>query len=132
MYVVNTPTPPYHPVMIHRETFKATSISLPPDLVERLQELSGAVGEPVATVQRQAIRCAYARGWTYDVLGEAVASSEASERCVVRLSLSATMEAQAKELRGAMPLSTWYRAALIKFLALHDAGQDRTIWNLKG
>lgn len=114
--------------MIHRETFKATSISLPSNLVERLQGLSAEVGEPVATVERHVIRAAYKRGWTYEKLD---APGETDECSVVRLSLSPRLSDQTMQLRGAVPLSTWYRAALIKFLALHDAG-DRTIWNLKG
>ena len=114
--------------MIHRESFKATSISLPSDLMERLQELSAEVGEPVATIQRQIIRAAYKRQWTFDVLN---APAETDERSVVRLSLSPRLTDQTLRLRGAAPLSTWYRAALVTFLALHDAG-DRTIWSLKG
>jgi hypothetical protein len=118
--------------MIHRESFKATSISLPSDLVERLQELSAEVGEPVATVQRQVIRAAYKRGWTHEVLNGVTASGDASERCVVRLSLSPRLTDQTLQLRGAVPLSTWYRAALVQFLELHDSGDMTTIWNLKG
>ncbi|QCO54847.1 hypothetical protein EOK75_03010 [Pseudorhodobacter turbinis] len=117
--------------MIYRESFKATSISLPSNLTERLQELSASVGEPVATVQRQVIRAAYRGRWTWEVLGAEASSGEASERCVVRLSLSPRLTDQTLELRGAVPLSTWYRAALIKFLALHDSG-NLTIWNLGG
>lgn len=96
--------------------------------MERLQELSAEVGEPVATVQRQVIRAAFKRGWTYEKLD---APGETVERSVVRLSLSPRLSDQTLQLRGAVPLSTWYRAALIRFLALHDAG-DKTIWNLGG
>jgi hypothetical protein len=117
--------------MIHRESFQATSISLPTDLMERLQELSAQVGEPVATVQRQVLRAAIQGGWTPKVLGDATASGEASRRSVARLSLSPRLIDQTLQLRGVLSLSTWYRAALIKFLAMHDAG-DRTIWNLRG
>ena len=120
--------PTYARSMIHRESFKATSISLPSDLMERLKELSAEVGEPIATIQRQVIRAAFKRGWTFDVLDP---PTETDERSVVRLSLSPRLIDQTLRLRGAAPLSTWYRAALQKFLALHDAG-DRTIWNLKG
>jgi predicted transcriptional regulator len=114
--------------MIHRESFKATSISLPSNLMERLQELSAEVGEPVATVQRQVIRAAIQGAWTADVLG---GTEGTDERSVVRLSLSPRLSDQTGQLRGGVPLSTWYRAALVKFLRLHDAG-DRTIWNLRG
>jgi hypothetical protein len=124
-------TQPYHYGMIPRETFKTTSISLPTDLVGRLQELSAQVGEPVATVQRQVIRAAHRGGWTHEVLDGVSANAEATERSVVRLSLSPRQMDQTLQLRGAVPLSTWCRAALIKFLALHDDG-DLSIWNLRG
>ena len=114
--------------MIHRESFKATSISLPSDLMERLQELSAEVGEPVATIQRQVIRAAYKRQWTFEVLDP---PGETDDRSVVRLSLSPRLTDQTMQLRGVAPISTWYRSAVQRFLKLHDAG-DRTIWNLKG
>lgn len=107
-----------------------TSISLPADIVEALSALADEVDEPIACIQRQVVRIAYQRGWTFDALVKDQPHA-ASFRLVVRITLTPKLNEQADALRGEAPLSKWFRAAAGRFLQLHEMG-DRTIWSLRG
>jgi hypothetical protein len=94
---------------------------------DKVTELASAVAESDATVWRQILRVAAARGWAEKDLGRP--PLDGTPRKIVRLAIPVAMLPDIDRLRGEVPLSKYVRLCAYKFIMLHGLG-DRSVWAL--
>lgn len=105
-----------------------TSVSVPRDLADLLQEVADEIDEPLAVIYRQIVRVGIARRWDAEKMG--LDNSRGSgDRRILRVALSEDMKAKADALAGGHAFGRWFKECAEKVLELHRWG-DRGVWNL--
>ena len=105
-----------------------TSVSVPRDLADLLQEVADEIDEPLAVIYRQIVRVGIDRGWDAEKLG-LDNSRGAGDRRILRVALSEDMKAKADALACGHAFGRWFKESAEKVLELHRWG-DKGVWNL--
>lgn len=105
-----------------------TSVSVPRDLADALQEIGDEIDEPLAVIYRQIVRVGIARDWSAEKL-QLDNSRGAGDRRILRVALSENMKVKADALAGEHAFGRWFKESAEKVLDLHRWG-DRGVWNL--